>query len=206
MHEERRCIIISGSPEIQWIATDSQDYLIACDMGIDHVLKAEKKPDIMVGDFDSYDKKLPEKIPVIRAPKEKDDTDTMMAARYAIQEGYNQIILLGALGGRLDHTIANLQTAAFITEHTGHCVLYGRNETIYLIKDSMVTIPRGENHWISCFSWSEMTTGINYKGLKYPLQDAVLDFTFAKGVSNEFAEEEAVISVKEGILLIIVSE
>ena len=226
----KRCMIISGAPVAGKLPVTKDEYIIACDAGVKHALTAGRKPDLLVGDFDTYREPLPEKIPVLRAPAEKDDTDTMMAVRYALEQGFEQIHICAALGGRLDHSIGNLSAAAYVAERLGSCYVYGAGEMAILLYNGSVRLGRctmrnavedvhGEVNvngttaiagckdkmFVSVFAWTEEAKGVSYRGLKYPLSDATLTRAFALGISNEFAEEEAEISVKDGMLLIVVT-
>ncbi len=199
---KERCIIISGSPEFQDVEMMDTDYVIACDDGLSHCLNHAIKPSLVVGDFDSYQGVVPDDIEQVRVKAEKDDTDTMLASKIALEKGYKHIILLGALGGRLDHTIANLSTAAFIAEQQGICELIGENECIYMVRNSVVKIERNGFRYISVFSYSESVI-VTYEGLKYPLQKKTLCNEFPLGVSNEFCEDLAVIKAESGTACIV---
>ncbi len=226
----KRCMIISGSPDAGVLPVAKDEYVIACDAGVAHALKAGIRPDLLVGDFDTYTETLPEGIQVLRAPAEKDDTDTMMAVRYALEQSFESIRIGAALGGRLDHSIGNLSAAAYVAERLGSCTVYGAQETAILLYNSSVRLSRREEEskvWDACrdgntsgevmvpackekqfvsvFSWTDEAKGVSYRGLKYPLSDATLTRAFALGISNEFAEEEAEISVKDGMLLIVIA-
>lgn len=216
----KQCMIVSGAPAAGVLPVSTGEYVIACDAGVGHALKAGRKPDLLVGDFDTYKETLPEGIPVLRAPSEKDDTDTMMAVRYALEQGFERIRICAALGGRLDHSIGNLSAAAYVAERLGSCYVYGARETAILLYNESICLKRNygaeicksedvedkvPTEYVSVFSWSEEAKGVSYRGLKYPLEDATLTRAFALGISNEFAAEEAVISVKDGMLLIIVA-
>lgn len=202
----KQCMIISGAPVAGEIPVETEEYVIACDAGVGHALNAGIRPDLLVGDFDTYREKLPEGIPVLSAPAEKDDTDTMMAVRYALEQGFDRIRICAALGGRLDHSIGNLSAAAYVAERLGYCYVYGVRETAVLLYNRSIRFARTkENEYVSVFSWTKESKGVRYSGLKYPLEDAVLTREFALGISNEFTEEEAEIAVKDGMLLIVMS-
>ena len=226
----KQCMIISGAPVAGELPVAKDEYIIACDAGVGHALKADIRPDLLVGDFDTYTETLPAGIPVLTAPAEKDDTDTMMAVRYALEQGFERIRICAALGGRLDHSIGNLSAAAYVAERLGQCYVCGARETAILLYNSSVRLSRREEErmvcdacrdgnangevtgtackekqFVSVFSWTEEAKGVSYRGLKYPLEHATLTRAFALGISNEFAEEEAEVSVKDGMLLIIVA-
>lgn len=212
MQAMKQCMIISGAPVAGELPVTEGEYVIACDAGVGHALKAGRKPDLLVGDFDTYQETLPEGITVLTAPSEKDDTDTMMAVRYALEQGFERIRICAALGGRLDHSIGNLSAAAYVAERLGSCEVYGARERAILLYNGSVSLSKKrpdaeqKKEFVSVFSWTEEAKGVSYRGLRYPLEDATLIRTFALGISNEFAAEEAEISVKDGILLIIIAE
>lgn len=202
----RRCLIISGAPVAGVLPVKEGDYIIACDAGVGHAVNAGVKPNLLVGDFDTYRETLPAGIPVLTAPAEKDDTDTMMAVRYALEQGFEQICICAALGGRLDHSIGNLSAAAYVAERLGYCYVYGADETAILLYNRRLRFVRTkENEFVSVFSWTEESKGVSYSGLKYPLDNAILTRNFALGISNEFTDAEAEIAVKDGILLIVLA-
>lgn len=209
----KKCLIVSGAPHAGTLPVMEDEYVIACDAGVGHALQAGIRPDLLVGDFDTYRNTLPEGIPVLTAPAEKDDTDTMMAVRYALEQGFERIHICAALGGRLDHSIGNLSAAAYVAERLGSCYVYGAQETAILLQNGRISLGKTQNNetgknkkeFVSVFSWTEEAKGVSYRGLKYPLEDACLTRAFALGISNEFAAEEAEISVKDGMLLIIVA-
>ena len=218
----KKCMIVSGAPVAGTIPVTKDEYIIACDAGVGHALKAGILPDLLVGDFDTYHEELPEGIPVLKAPAEKDDTDTMMAVRYALEQGYGSIRICAALGGRLDHSIGNLSAAAYVAEQLGSCTVYGARETAILLCNGSIcldmlqitsVLQTGMSNnsgleakvFVSVFSWSEQSHGVSYRGLKYPLNDATLTRDFALGISNEFADGEAEITVKDGMLLIVMA-
>ncbi len=198
-------MIVSGTPVAGVLPVTEGEYIIACDAGVGHALGAGLRPDLLVGDFDTYREALPEGIPVLRAPSEKDDTDTMMAVRYALEQGYEKISMCAALGGRLDHSIGNLSAAAYVAEKLGSCYVYGARETAILLYNESICLNRIPDSFVSVFSWTEEAKGVSYRGLKYPLNDATLTREFALGISNEFVEEEATISVQDGMLLIVIA-
>ena len=109
----KRCLIISGGEYSPFPAPEEDVFVIACDRGYDYACRCGVKPDLVLGDFDSCRSPVAEDLPVETLPAEKDDTDTMHALRRALELGCTDIALVCALGGRLDHLLANLQTAVF---------------------------------------------------------------------------------------------
>ena len=157
------------------------DYIIAADGGLAHTQALGLVPDAILGDFDSLGY-VPEGATVF--PVEKDDTDSMLAVRHGLQQGYRSFLIYGALDGeRLDHTIANLHTLCFLADHgaIGHLV----------------------GGILSLFCMGPDAQGVTIRGLKYPLENGTLTAHHPLGVSNHFLGEKAEISVKNGSLLII---
>ena len=109
----RRCVIVAGGAYTPIGPRGENDYLIACDSGLRWCQREGIVPDLLLGDFDSYAGELPDGVPVLRFPVRKDDTDTMLAVRWAAENGFEEILLLCAFGGSLDHLLANLQTLHF---------------------------------------------------------------------------------------------
>ena len=107
------CAIISGGEYAPLSEIEKADFLICCDKGYAYARQNSLTPDLLIGDFDSYQTPLPDDIPTVTLPHEKDDTDTLYAVRTALKANFAEIWFYCALGGRLDHTYANLQTAAF---------------------------------------------------------------------------------------------
>lgn len=196
-----RCVIISGAPEFVLPALSADDFVIACDRGLEHAQSAGLRPDLFVGDMDSTSLVV-EGVERILSVPEKDDTDTMMAVREAFRRGFTEFLLLASLGGRSDHHYANISAAAYIARHGGRCELVGRDVRMYVFADGELTLPRKTGWSLSVFSVSDRAEGVSIRGTKYPLEDAEMTNAFPLGVSNEFAACEAVISVRSGVLLV----
>ncbi len=198
-----KCVIISGgeySPPLL-----EGDCVIACDKGYSYALRAGLKPDLVVGDFDSCTDELPSDIPVLRYKKEKDDTDTMLAVRYALERGFRELLLLCALGGRLDHCLANLQCAAFAAERGADVSILSEDTRIYLLRSGTKELPRLEGFSLSVLAHSERCLGVTLRGVKYPLTDATLESSVPLGVSNAWSGDRATVTVADGTLMIVLS-
>lgn len=209
-----RCIIIGAGDfsDLTWNRTvdiHNDDLIIAADGGYDHIKKAGIVPDIIIGDMDSLDDKsktdvscLHNDIEIYRLPVEKDDTDMLAAIRIGLDKGYKDFIIFGALGGRFDHTFANLQCLLFLLNRGANGVLYGDNEKIMLLRNGRVDLPEEMKGSISVFAFAGNAKGVTEKGLKYGLENAELKSEFPIGISNEFAGTQSSIEVKDGTLLI----
>ena len=201
------CLIISGAPECYFpVSFTKADFVIACDAGYIHAQRADIVPDVIIGDFDSYLGELPGGVEIIRTKPEKDDTDTMMALKLAIRRGYRRIMLVGALGGRVDHMLANISLVAFAATKGADLQIVDGHHQIFAVRDGKRRVPRSSWRNLSVFAFDTECTGVTLRGVKYPLEGAVLTNTFALGVSNEFTEDIAEISVESGILIVVLSD
>lgn len=135
-------------------------------------------------------------------PAEKDDTDTMLAARYVVAMGFDEVLITCCLGGRVDHLFANLQMAAYLASEKVRVHLQGKDCDIYCIQNGSISLKRQENRYLSVFSAGDAARDVTLRGTKYPLEHGTLTNTFPIGISNEWADEVAEISVGEGMLFI----
>ena len=182
------------------LAISSGDIVLAADGGYVYLEKIGIKPDVIMGDFDSSEKPpFPE---IAEFNSEKDDTDTGLCVDYGLEHGFSVFEIYGGIGGRLDHTFANIQTLVKIAQFGGRGYLYGRDEVITVI-DSEIEFDESYRGIISVFSIGDRAEGVCVSGLKYSLDNATLTNNFPLGVSNEFTGKCAKISVKEGYLLVI---
>lgn len=201
-----QCIIISGGEPCAIQGYEEAQYIIACDKGYLYAREQGILVDIVVGDFDSCEEPLESSIPVKRYKKEKDDTDTMLAMRLAISKGYDKIKLCCALGGRLDHLYGNIQAAVWAAAKGAQVMMENEQEILLAMGPGTMTVPRKEGYSLSLFAPSGDETVLSVSGVKYPLTRGRLLSTFPLGVSNEWLEEQADITVEQGILLVIQSK
>lgn len=180
--------------------TKKEDFVIAVDGGYEY-LKGQRI-DLVVGDFDSL-KFVPEHPNVIKLEPEKNDTDMMIALKEGLKAGYEIFRIYGGCGGRFDHTLANIQCLAYLAAENARGYLIDNSQITTLIQNSSISFQKDMKGYISVLAYGKKAKGITIKGLKYPLEDEELCDTFPRGVSNEFIGEEAIISVKEGRLLIV---
>ena len=178
------------------------DLIIAADGGYSTLKKLNIKPDLVVGDFDSLGE-VPENENIIKHPIKKDDTDTLLAVKIGLEKGYKNFIIYGAIGGRLDHTVASIQTATYLAENGGIAYIYAGSHTVTAIKNSSIKFKDTAKGYISVFALSGIAKGVTINGLLYELSDTEITPHFPIGVSNEFIGEESEISVKDGVLTII---
>lgn len=206
MGTQKKCVIVSAGDMKRDISDrvsfNEEDLIIACDGGYDSCLKYGIKPDILIGDFDSVKSSLPEKTDRITLKCEKDDTDTVSAIKYAFEKGYKNIVLTGALGGRIDHSLANLQALLYINNNGGRAKIIGDNEEIILICNESITLKCDRTKTLSIFTPDEKAQGVTIKGAKYLLNNYDMSNNLPIGVSNEFLDEDITVTVKKGRLFI----
>ncbi len=208
-----RCVVVGGAsigdPEPVRSRFMSGDYFIYCDCGLRHAGVLDRKPDLIVGDFDSYPDprkgvsplsgELPE---VIALPREKDDTDTAFAVKEGLRRGFEEFVLVGAIGERFDHSLGNVQLLYMLDRLGKKAVLLDDYSEIEVVSD-MATVS-DEYPYFSLLCISEKAEGVTITGAKYGLDDAGLDCDFPLGVSNEpLPGKTAEITVKKGRLLLV---
>lgn len=201
----KTCIIISGGAYTTIPEKNVKDFIIACDKGYDYAKKQNIMPNLIIGDFDSYEGELPAEVEVMKFPPEKDDTDTMIALKTAIKRGFRSIYIYCAFGGRLDHLYANFQTVVYAAKQNVRCQMIDTDNVVTAIQNSAIQLSKREGYALSLFSVSNKCSGVSVTGAKYPLENAELTNTFPLGVSNEWEEDVVNVEVKDGILLIILS-
>lgn len=201
----KRCAIVTGGDSCDISAVKHYNYIIAVDHGLQYCVDSGISADIALGDFDSYSGEVTSSVRVIGYPKVKDDTDTMLAVKHALDRGYNNIDIFCALGGRMDHTIANIQTLAFANSRGAKCTIIGDNDTVYCVSDT-IDIDRVEGCSLSILSLSDSCNGVTIQGAKYNLTNKQITNTFPLGVSNEFCSDRVSITVDSGTLLVILSK
>ena len=216
--ENATCYIFGAAPvaDASWISLIPQagDLVICADGGLSLARRAGVEPDWIVGDFDSADAppggEEPQKTArdggrVIRVRPEKDDTDLALAVAQGRKLGYARFVVYGALGGRFDHSIANVQMLTGCAAEGVRILLRDRDNEVTALCGGELRIPKNGFRYFSVFSMTDEAAGVTIRGAAYPLEDAVLTNRFPLGVSNEVAGDEASVSVKAGVLLIVCS-
>ena len=197
----RTCLILSGAPCKAPLHLPKADCVVACDRGYGYARQLSLKPDLIIGDFDSYDGVLPKDVPVVRLPVRKDDTDTGYALRYAVEQGYDDVYVAFALGGRLDHTLANLQSAAAAAERGARVTLYGDDVLIYVVGGGKLQLFVEEDQALSVFALTDQATDVTIEGADYALAHATLRNDYPVGVSNQ-ASGVVTVSHDAGVLAV----
>jgi thiamine pyrophosphokinase len=196
----KTCYIFCALPANDLPAIDPDDLVIAADAGYKQL--GGIKPHLVVGDFDSLGF-VPREETVVELPVRKDDTDALFAVKLGLSRGFRRFVLLGSVGGRLDHTLANIQALAYLTTRGARGVLIGENEKITMLQNDSLNFFGTPAGIVSVFAYGGTATGVTEENLAYPLDRATVTTDFPIGVSNEFTGQPARITVEEGCLLVI---
>lgn len=197
------CYIFGAGERLEIFPEIPEDSLvIAADAGYGWLCENGIVPDIVMGDFDSLGS-VPVHDNVIKFKAEKDDTDTSLALDEGIRRGYRKFAVYGATGGRLDHTLANIQCVAKLSQQGIDARIYGINCEIIVLTNGKVEFSETETGIISVFSFTDKSEGVCESGLKYTLSGQTLTNIVPLGVSNEFVGKRAAVSVEKGTLVII---
>jgi len=212
---DKKCIIIgAGDLTVGSVAVGEEDLVIAVDGGINYCGVLEIEPDIILGDFDSVNdaqreailnmkEQIPDRVMVLKP--EKDDTDMLAALKLGLEKGYDYFLLYGATGGRLEHTLANIQCLLFLKNHGAVGYLMDGSGMIFVMRNEEVKLRANLEGYFSLFCLGKEAKGVTIKGLKYELEDYTMTNAFPIGVSNEFIGKEATVSVRDGELVGIVN-
>lgn len=210
-------IVTGGSIEdafvLKFLKENPWDLTIAADSGMEFFYRNGLVPNEIVGDFDSVTAGILEffrennpQIKIRKFQPEKDETDTELALRTAINAGCKKIWLLGAIGTRLDHVLGNIHLLGMAMEQDCECIILDSCNRIRMLQHGM-KILREEQYgeYISLFPFTPTVKGLTLRGFKYPLEKYELQCYHSLGVSNEISQEEAEISFEEGVLLMVES-
>jgi thiamine pyrophosphokinase len=197
------CYIVGAVPTEALPSPREGDFLIAADKGYETLRAAGIAPDLIIGDFDSLGYS-PEGANVLSHSPIKDDTDLLLAIRWAMERGWRRFVIYGALGGRrLDQTVASFQTLRFLADHGAAGRLVGDGWNVTLLQNAALRFPASASGWLSLFVSGSEARGVTLRGLKYELTDHTLTCGLPLGVSNEFLGTEARISVADGALFVL---
>ncbi|WP_432665162.1 thiamine diphosphokinase [Wukongibacter baidiensis] len=209
-----RYIIVSNGSIIDYSfynnVISSDDFIICADGGAKHLIKMNIVPNVIIGDLDSIDEEhkkkfLEKKVEFQKFPTNKDATDTELALDFALSHNPSEIILIGTLGSRMDHSIANVTLLRKILDKNIKGKMINENNEIYIIDDkhNKLVLSGENNEYLSLIPLSNKVKGVTLEGFKYPLFNAEISFGSSIGVSNEFAKKQGSISINEGLLLVI---
>ncbi len=195
------CYVVGAGEKVGAFTPRNGDFVVAADGGVDFLRSLGVSPDLFVGDLDSADRQ-PEDCLVLRFNTDKDKTDMALAVEEGLGMGYRRFALFGGTGGRLDHTLANLQLVAELSAKGCQAYLIGDGIIVTAVTDGTLTLPQKDSGTVSVFSHSDRCTGVFLRGLKYTLENETLTNAFALGVSNAFVDQPASVTVGEGTLFV----
>ena len=186
---------------------EKDDLVIAADSGYLNAERLGFKTDVLVGDFDSLGKEnVPEGVKTVELPAEKDFTDTQVAIDIAIESGAKQIIIIGGLDGRLDHTLSNMAILRELFEKGIYSYITDGKNRVRYINSTSAIIARSSFKYLSLIVDDKVAKGVDIEGCKYPLENARISRDRQFAVSNEIVGNCALVSVKKGGLFIIESD
>ena len=205
---DKICYIFgAGDRSSHTIELAPDDLVIAADGGFDYLEEIGIRADIVLGDFDSvisYD--LPSD--AIRYPKDKDDTDMMIAVKLGLEKGYKEFAIFGGLGGRLDHTLGNIQLLTYISKQGAAGTLYCDDYAIQVVNAGSIVLGKDTTFNVagnlcSVFALDRHCHNVTIQGLKYEVTGADWYNHLPIGVSNEFTGKRAVVSCTKGSIAVL---
>ncbi|MCR4805905.1 MAG: thiamine diphosphokinase [Clostridia bacterium] len=213
--DAKRCAIVGGAPigrpdRIVPLLRDG-DFFVYCDSGLKHLDTLGRRPDLIIGDFDSWrkpDSSDPadadlQAVETIVLPREKDDTDTMFAVKEGLARGFSDFLLVGALGGRMDHTLVNLYSLIYLAEK-GKNGLIADDYSLFRIVDTSGTCVGPKWPFFSLVNLDGSAHGVTIRRAKFELEDAEIPCGYQYATSNEpLPGVPAEVSLREGRLLLI---
>ncbi|MCY1714318.1 thiamine diphosphokinase [Caproiciproducens galactitolivorans] len=200
----KKCIIIGSAPgsRIPDGIDFDNSYVICADGGLDIANQNHIVPDLLIGDFDSVKGDLPRDVETIRLQREKDDTDMMAAIREALQRGYNEFTLLCSVGGRMDHSYANLCALQYLVSQGCRAEIAEDKCRVFLLNGGRLTLRDLKGSTVSVFPFGSAFCTVSYVGMKYPLRDACISSVNPIGISNIILTNRAQVIVHSGYALI----
>jgi len=202
----KRCVIVGGADinNYEYIKSclHNDDFIVFCDSGLKHLEALQVKSGLIVGDFDSHDNPHLD-VETIVLPCEKDDTDTVFAVKEAVKRGYNEFLLIGVVGARLDHTLGNVSILLYLDSLGKKGTIIDDYSEMEIVSSEPVYIDDSFAYF-SLLNISGIAKGITIENAKYPLNNAEITCEYQYGVSNEVTPGmTAKVTVKEGKLLLI---
>lgn len=185
----------------------SDDYILCADGGTRHALALGLTPDLVIGDMDSvttdeFQQLKKSGVAVELFSRDKDETDMELAIRHALEKNPEAILIIAALGGRLDQTLGNISLLSDPRLSTLDCRLDDGLEEVFFCRDQS-TVEGRSGDLVSLIPWEGAVAGIRTEGLKWPLRAETLYSEKTRGISNEMTGDNASISISSGLLLII---
>lgn len=208
---DRRLIIFANGvlPDITAARAMLQqgDRIICADAGAHHARRLDLRPDLVVGDLDSLEADdrewlVENGVRIIQYPHDKDQTDLELAIQHGLEEAPGSIVIMGALGARLDHTLGNLALLADERLSQRSCTIDDGVEQVFLCRDR-TEIHGSPGDLVSLVPWGVPVMGVRTTGLKWPLQGEALLPERSRGISNELTASSAEIAIESGLLFVV---
>ena len=206
MMEMKRCVIVGGADINNYgfirEKLSADDYVVFCDSGLKHLEQLQVTPGLIVGDFDSHENPHLD-VETIVLPCEKDDTDTVYAVKEALSRGFDDFLLIGVAGARLDHTLGNVSILLYLDSLGKKGFIIDDYSEMEIVSDKPVSIC-DRYAFFSLLNITGCAKGITITGAKYPLDGGEISCEYQYGISNQVLPgETAVVSVKCGKLLLL---
>ncbi len=202
-----RCFIVgSGDFTARGLRPLHQDLLLAADGGADALAAIGLHPALVIGDMDSLHQ-APSRLPTLRFPRAKADTDIVLCVRFGLARGFRRFLIYGASGSRPDHFFANLQLLSALSAKRLQASIVAPGFSAHVVTNSCLMLSgQRTGARVSVFSLSQVSTGVTLIGLVYPLDEGKLRADFPVGVSNQAMSERVFLQVRKGSLLVFVEE
>ena len=202
----KRCVIVGGADINNYDYIQSRlyadDYIVFCDSGLKHLEALQVKPSLIVGDFDSHDNPHLD-VETIVLPCEKDDTDTVFAVKEAIKRGFDDFLLIGVVGARLDHTLGNVSILLYLDSVGKKGIIIDDYSEMEIVSNEPAYIEESYA-FFSLINITGTAKGITIENAKYLLNNAKITCEYQYGVSNEvLSGKTAKVSILDGKLLLI---
>ena len=213
IHGKTACLVLNGQLDDYDYIRDVVNYnkyelIIAVDGGANHLYKMGIMPNYILGDLDSIDeeiRKYYESSEVVfkKFPTKKDETDAELAVWLVEEEGLLGIDIYGALGGRIDHELANIQLLYYILERGMYPRIISENEEIYILKNDEMNLKGNIGDNVSIIPIMGDARGITLANMEYSVEELDLKYSITRGISNVMEAEEAFINVRDGCMLVV---
>ena len=202
----KRCVIVGGADVNNYEYINEKirkdDFVIFCDSGLKHLSKLEATPSLIVGDFDSHENPMMN-VETIVLPCEKDDTDTVCAVKEALKRGFDEFVLIGVIGARLDHTLGNVSILLYLDSLSKKGIIIDNYSEMEIVSTKCAYID-DTYAFFSLLNITGVAKGVTIKNAKYPLDNAQIECEYQYGISNEVIKgKRAEVTVSDGKLLLI---
>ena len=210
--ERKTAFIYTGGTVFDEYLTEKPEadaLVIAADAGYLTAKRLGITPNIVLGDFDTLgEENIPDGVECLRVPREKDDTDTQLAVKVAIERGAAEIVIVGGMSGRIDHTLSTLAILEDLWERKEgriFAILTDGKNRVRFIRNGGTILPRSQYRYFSLIAADPLVKGITLDGCKYPLKNGRISRRNQWAVSNEITGNCALIEIRRGGVWVIES-